>query len=264
MSNAILDGLSLVDAVGRTILASTLATLLGGVGAHAWLRGRYDALSSDLEKSALPGRHFSHPVLTRIVRECEDLAQRSREPNTQAIIEDAFQAELKPLLLAERFARTATGLVLVLGLLGTFYGLTQSIGKLAHLVASDSGNVADVTQAMTTGLTQALGGMAIAFSNSLLGVGSAVVLTVLGAVNNVTDRRTALMVQIEAYLDRVLSIGAGRRADPLGAVGAFGDSVARLEAAVARFESALQGFAASTKDLREVQLGVALKPGDGR
>jgi hypothetical protein len=38
----------------------------------------------------------------------------------------------------------------------------------------------------------------------------------------------------------------------------------RLDAAVARFEGALRGFAASTKDLREVQLVVALKPGDGR
>src|SRR5208283_5233551 len=45
------------------------------------------------------------------------------------------------------------------------------------------------THAVTSGLTQALTGMAVAFSNSLVGIVSAVVLTVLGVVSNVTDRR---------------------------------------------------------------------------
>ena len=75
-------------------------------------------------------------------------------------------------------------------------------------MSADTGAVADVTQAVTHGLTDALAGMAVAFSNSLVGILSAVVLTVLGVLSNVTDRRTALMVQIETYLDRLLA-GAG-------------------------------------------------------
>ena len=143
-------------------------------------------------------------MLRRIHHDAERAFQRSGEANTQAIIEDDFQSELKSLLLAERFVRGATGLVLVLGLLGTFYGLTMSIGKLVGVLTGDSGAVVDVSQAITLGLTDALSGMAIAFSNSLLGVGAAVVLTALGILNNVTDRRTALMVQIETYLERML------------------------------------------------------------
>jgi hypothetical protein len=108
--------------------------------------------------------------------------------------------------------------------------------------------VGDVTQTVGTGLTQALSGMAVAFSNSLFGVGSAVVLTVVGVVSNITDRRVALMVQLETYVDRVLSAGAGpRRASSPG----LGESVARLEGAVAQFESALQAFAGSTREFRE-------------
>jgi hypothetical protein len=159
--------------------------------------------------------------------------------------------------------RASTSLVLVLGLLGTFYGLTLSIGKLVHLVSADSGAVADVADAVTHGLTQALTGMAVAFSNSLVGIASAVVLTVLGVVNNIGDRRTALMIQIEVYLDRVLS-GRGPTREPPAYPPGFGESVARLESAVARFDTALQTFAAKTHDLREVHLVVALKPGDGR
>ena len=73
------------------------------------------------------------------------------------------------------------------------------------------------------------------------------------------------MVQIETYLDRTRCRTHARlAADTAASVAASAHSVARLEGAVARFESALQRFAASTKDLREVQLVVALKPGDGR
>jgi hypothetical protein len=106
--------------------------------------------------------------------------------------------------------------------------------------------------------------MAVAFSNSLVGILSAVVLTALGVVSNVTDRRTSLMVQIETYLDRHLSerVAATRIGEP--SVESFVEAVARLEGTVARFDSALQRFAESTKDLREVQLVVALRPSSGR
>jgi hypothetical protein len=263
MPSTILDGLSLVDTTGRLILAATIASLLAAVGAHLFLRARYSALERDLARNGDPSPQFSSAVLRRIVQDAAAAARRSGEPNTQAIIEDGFQVELKSLLLAERFVRAATGLVLILGLLGTFYGLTMSIGRLVHLLAADTGAVADVSQAVTRGLTDALSGMAVAFSNSLLGVASAVALTLLGVVNNVTDRRTALMVQIETYLDRLMPKRGAAGQGTAGSVADFGASVARLDGAVMRFEAALQRFAASTKDLREVQLVVALKRGDG-
>jgi hypothetical protein len=254
---SILDGLSLVDLNGRIILATTALCVVAAVAAHVVLRTRYQALKADLERNGSQTPHFAHAVLRRIVAECQDAARQTGQPNVQTIIDDVWQAELGPLLLLERFVRAATGLVLVLGLLGTFYGLTLAIGRLVGLVASDSSPVSDVGQAVTHGLTQALAGMAVAFSNSLVGVGSAVGLTLLGIVNNVTDRRTALMVQIEAYLDRVLATRSTPSTDFRGLAG-FAQSVARLEGAVSRFEAALQGFATRTKDLREVKLVVAL------
>jgi hypothetical protein len=264
MPNPILDGLSLVDPTGRVILATTLASLLAGIGCHGVLRVRYAALERDFKQNAEPHPHFSHSVLRRIAKDAEDASHRSSEINTQAIIEDGFQSELRPLLLAERFVRASTGLVIILGLLGTFYGLTISIGRLVNLVSADTGALADVTQGVTHGLTDALTGMAVAFSNSLVGILSAVVLTTLGVVSNVTDRRTALMVQIETYLDRILSSRVAVGGDAAACVDAFGQSVARLDGTVARFESALQRFAADTKGLREIHMVVALQPGRER
>jgi phosphoglycerate-specific signal transduction histidine kinase len=88
--------------------------------------------------------------------------------------------------------------------------------------------------------------MAVAFSNSLLGVLAAVILTILGIVSNVSDKRTALMVQIETFLDRRLPRQPAALVVP--------DSITRLDDAVARFDGALQSFAANTRDFHEFNL----------
>jgi hypothetical protein len=252
MSTTFLAGLSLIDTTGLAILACTVGTLVLGIVANLWLRSRYRSLERDLHGPGAADQGFTHLVLRNIVRDAGEAAQRSGDLNTQAIIEERFQADLRGMLLAERFVRSATGLVIILGLLGTFYGLTLSIGRIVQLVASDSAAVADITQGVSQGLSRALSGMAVAFSNSLVGVLSAVALTLVGILSSVADRRTELMVQIETYLDRVRApartiAAAGAPSVP----GNFGEAVARLDGAVARFEFALQAFATTTRDFRE-------------
>ena len=260
------DSLSLIDFTGRALLATTFVTLVLGVGFNLFLRARYKRLAEDLKENGAGSRRFLHEVLNDITRAAENTLRTSPDPNVQGIIEDCFQTGLKPLLLAERFVRATTGLVIILGLLGTFYGLTSSIGRLVELIGGDAGSVAAVTGSVTSGLTQALSGMAVAFSNSLVGVGSAVVLTVLGILSNPTDQRVALMIGIEAHLDRRLSDRAlassvvnvpgpspsdGKSDTLRRTVSDFSASVERLEGAVARFDSALQAFSASSRDFSE-------------
>jgi hypothetical protein len=169
-------------------------------------------------------------------------------------------------LLAERFLRSANGLVIILGLAGAFYGNTMAIGRLVELVAGDGAAVADLTQTLTHGLTQALAGMSVAFSTSLFGVGSAIVLTVVGVFANLSDRRLRVMIALETYLDNVL-LRSGEASAPSGHRGAIADgqglglavesferSVARLENAIASFDGALQNFAGTTRDFREFNL----------
>jgi len=252
MNTTILAGLSLIDTTGLAILACTLGTLVLGVVANLWLRSRYRSLEHDLHGPGAADQSFTHAILRNIVRDVGEAAQRSGDLNTQAIIEERFQSDLRFMLLAERFVRSATGLVIILGLLGTFYGLTLSIGRIVQLVSSDSAAVADIAQGVSQGLSRALSGMAVAFSNSLVGVLSAVALTIVGILSSVSDRRTELMIQIETYLDRART--PGRSAAPVGAPsmpGNFGEAVARLDGVVLRFESALQAFSTTTRDFRE-------------
>jgi hypothetical protein len=249
MTGTMLAGLSLIDATGLAILATTVTTLILGIVVNLWLRARYAALENDLLRGQAAQGAFAESVLRHILREASEAAGRSREVNAQAIIEDCFQSDLRSLLLAERFTRAATGLVIILGLLGTFYGLTLSIGKIVHLVGGETTGATDIAQGVSQGLTNALSGMAVAFSNSLVGILSAVILTVLGIVSNASDRRTAVMVQIETYRDRI------RVQQPAAAgaqqIAGFADTIALLDGAVARFESALQVFATTTTDFHE-------------
>jgi hypothetical protein len=256
MTTTILAGISLIDSTGLAILATTLGTLVLSILANLWLRTRYRALQRDLHGPGAGEQSFVHPVLRNIARDAGEAAQRSAEVNTQAIIEERFQADLRPMLLAERFVRASTGLVIIMGLLGTFYGLTLSIGRIVQLVSADSSAVSDLTAGVSQGLSRALSGMAVAFSNSLVGVLSAVALTIFGILSSVSDRRTELMVQIETYLDRTLAVtarpsGTVAAGGAAGTPGNFGESVARLDGAVSRFEYALQAFATTTRDFRE-------------
>jgi MotA/TolQ/ExbB proton channel family len=269
MPNSILDALSLVGTGGTIIITATVASLFLGIGANLFLRARYGALEAELLRKTDPRAPFEHPLLNRILRDAREARDHAPEVPTQAIVEDCFQSELRAHLLAERFVRSSTGLVIILGLLGTFYGLTSSIGQLVGLVASEGEVASDVGASITQGLTNSLSGMSVAFSNSLFGIFAAVVLMVLGIFSNVTDLRTALMIRIENYVDRLLaresrgegaSPGRGRevggvRAEPFErVVVGFGESVARLESAVADFDHALQRFATNTRDFGEFNL----------
>ena len=119
-----------------------------------------------------------------------------------------------------------------------------------RLVAGDAGGV-DVAGAVTSGLTHALAGMAVAFSNSLVGILSAVILTLVNVASNIGERRTALLLKLETRVDQ---LAGGSDAGPSAAAGnvvAFLEAITRLELVVARFETGLSGFAASSRDFHE-------------
>jgi hypothetical protein len=248
MTETLLAGLSLIDTVGRAILGTTFATLVLGLLANLWLRGRYGALGRELRAAEKGERELRHPVLRGIVMDANAAVRRPGEANLQAVIEERFHTELRGWLFAERWVRGATGLVIILGLLGTFYGLTLSIGRIVQLVAGEATATTDITQGVSQGLSHALAGMAVAFSNSLVGVLSAVILTIVGILWNVSDRRTAVMVQIETFLDRALP----RPATTTGQqIAGFEQAIARLDGAIGTFEAALQKFASTTGDFHE-------------
>ncbi|WP_038361351.1 hypothetical protein [Bosea sp. 117] len=79
---------------------------------------------------------------------------------------------------ARDLLRYLTGLLVFLGLLGTFWGLLETVSSIGRVIGSlDVGpDSASVLDALKSGLAAPLGGMGISFSSSLFGLAGSLVL----------------------------------------------------------------------------------------
>ena len=80
---------------------------------------------------------------------------------------------------SREISRYATGLLIFLGLLGTFWGLLLTIGSVSAVISGMSvgdGDINALFNQLKSGLSEPLRGMAIAFSSSMLGLAGALVL----------------------------------------------------------------------------------------
>ncbi|MCZ8313409.1 flagellar motor protein MotA [Phreatobacter sp.] len=75
-------------------------------------------------------------------------------------------------------ARYLTGLLVFLGLLGTFWGLIETVTSVGKVIngLSTQGELGTIFEDMKRGLAEPLGGMGIAFSSSLFGLAGSLVL----------------------------------------------------------------------------------------
>jgi methyl-accepting chemotaxis protein len=266
------SSLSLIDLSGYLIIAVILLTLVIAVIANLATRQRYAAIERDLRRHSLSGAPFRHRVLIKIVRDAEKtFGAPAAETGFQALIEHHVSRELKGALMAERFLKSASGLMIVLGLVGTFYGLTLSIGKLVTLITGNASGIAEITESLTKGLAGALSGMSVAFSTSLFGIVAAIAVMLLGVFSNLTDRRSALVLRLEVYLDdlkRAASGGAEAKAGVADsetaalavgtrvadAIADLGTTVTRFQESIAAFDESLAMFSKNTRDFQEFNL----------
>ncbi|MDR3465629.1 MAG: flagellar motor protein MotA [Xanthobacteraceae bacterium] len=88
-------------------------------------------------------------------------------------------------------SRYMTGLLVFLGLLGTFWGLIETVGSVGHVidglkVGGDAGAMFDT---LKEGLAAPLGGMGISFSSSLFGLAGSLILGFLDLQSNQAQNR---------------------------------------------------------------------------
>ncbi len=109
-------------------------------------------------------------------------------------------------------SRYLIGLLIFLGLLGTFWGLLATISSVAGVIdrmTVDTGDPAVAFASLTDGLRQPLSGMAIAFSSSLFGLAGSLVLGFLDLQASRAHQR--FFNGLEEWLSGItrLSSGAG-------------------------------------------------------
>jgi hypothetical protein len=119
-------------------------------------------------------------------------------------------------------SRYMIGLLIFLGLLGTFWGLLLTIGSISDVIGNMSVGSGDVNQLfnqLKAGLAQPLKGMGTAFSASMLGLAGALVLGFLDL--SAGQAQTRFYNELEEWLAGITRLSSG----VLGSEGEGGGSV---------------------------------------
>ena len=143
---------------------------------------------------------------------------------------------------SREISRYITGLLIFLGLLGTFWGLLLTIGSVADVIAEMSVGSGDINQLFSqlkTGLAQPLRGMGIAFSTSMLGLAGALVLGFLDLTAG--QAQTRFYNELEEWLAGLTRLSSGG----LGAEAEGGSVPAYVHAL-------LEQTAENLEDLRQI------------
>ena len=147
-------------------------------------------------------------------------------------------------------SRYLIGLLIFLGLLGTFWGLLQTVSSVADVIAGlqvGGGDAVTIFNDLKTGLEAPLSGMGTAFSSSLFGLAGSLLLGFLelqaGAAQNrfYNDLEDWLSTATRVSGGGALSVGEGDQSVPAyiqALLETTADSLDNLQRTVARAEAA--------------------------
>ena len=141
---------------------------------------------------------------------------------------------------SREIARYLTGLLIFLGLLGTFWGLLLTIGSVGSVIADMSVGSGDVNQLfnqLKTGLAQPLHGMSVAFSSSMLGLAGALVLGFLDLTAG--QAQTRFLNELEEWLAGLTRLSS---AGPMGTEEGGGGVPAYVQALLEQTAENLEGL----------------------
>ena len=161
---------------------------------------------------------------------------------------------------ARDISRYLTGLLVFLGLLGTFWGLIETVGSVGTIIngLKAGGDADSVFDALKEGLAAPLGGMGISFSSSLFGLAGSLILGFLDLQTSQAQNR--FYTNLEDWLaTTVEDLGSG--ALPAGVAAAFthlqqsvgdGASTRATTAAMANLAEAIQGLVQHMRDEQQM------------
>jgi hypothetical protein len=136
---------------------------------------------------------------------------------------------------ARDISRYMTSLLIFLGLLGTFWGLIDTVGSVGRVIdgLKAGGEAGTVFDALKEGLAKPLGGMGISFSSSLFGLAGSLVLGFLDLQASQAQNR--FYIQLEDWLSttvRDLEAEGDSRAVTAAPSGEMRATIERLKEAI--------------------------------
>ncbi len=140
---------------------------------------------------------------------------------------------------AREISRYMTGLLIFLGLLGTFWGLIETVGSVGKVleglnVGGDAGSVFDT---LKEGLAAPLSGMGISFSSSLFGLAGSLVLGFLDL--QMSQAQNRFHTDLEDWLATTVRDLGGDPVTPVAAVAGGPNVSGEIRAAIERLREAM-------------------------
>lgn len=127
---------------------------------------------------------------------------------------------------AKDTSRYLTGLLVFLGLLGTFYGLLETVTSVAGTIQAldaTSGDTATLFSNLKEGLAAPLGGMGTAFSASLLGLSGSLVLGFLDL--QTSQAQNAFFTDLEDWMTSMTELDHPMTQMQMSGLGVSGDEM---------------------------------------
>jgi hypothetical protein len=144
---------------------------------------------------------------------------------------------------ARDISRYMTGLLIFLGLLGTFWGLIETVGSVGGVIQGlkAGGDAGSMFDSLRDGLAAPLSGMGISFSSSLFGLAGSLVLGFLDLQSSQAQNR--FYTELEDWLSTTVYDHAAEPGAAAGVTGEVRSAIERLREAI---DQAGSGKAAST------------------
>ncbi|MBV2144728.1 MotA/TolQ/ExbB proton channel family protein [Falsochrobactrum sp. TDYN1] len=162
-------------------------------------------------------------------------------------------------------SRYLIGLLVFLGLLGTFWGLLETVSSIGRTIQSldpSSGSTSDVLDSLKAGLQAPLSGMGTAFSSSLFGLSGSLILGFLDLQSGRAQNR--FYTELENWLSSVTDLGSDLAtdtgnsdeirvlADRLQNMHGADASGQRTTAALANLAEGIQGLVRSMRNEQQI------------
>jgi methyl-accepting chemotaxis protein len=170
--------------------------------------------------AALPPPKLLAPMASMLAAREEqsrtDLARFTLSATAMRSLLDGIASRLDE---SRELSRYMTGLMIFLGLLGTFWGLLKTIGAVSEVIASmsvGSGDLNALFEQLKSGLAKPLAGMGTAFSASMFGLSGALVLGFLDLTAGQAQNR--FFNELEEWLASLTRLSSGVLAEGEGSV----------------------------------------------
>lgn len=173
--------------------------------------------------TVLPAPRLLAPMASMLAsRDATGRGEQSRMTLSASAMRTLLDGIASRLDESRELSRYMTGLLIFLGLLGTFWGLLKTIGSVSDVIAgmtAGTGDLERLLDQLKSGLAQPLSGMGTAFSASMFGLAGALVLGFLDLTAGQAQNR--FFNELEEWLAGLTRLSSGVLAEGEGSVPVF-------------------------------------------